>query len=248
LWIAFNLWFDDLWHTSVRIHSTDGWLWIAFNLWFDDLWHTWRAALMCHTSVVNCFQFVIWRSLTHLFLNSSASPPGCELLSICDLTIFDTPISLNWCSTYSLWIAFNLWFDDLWHTQKQTCQNTDPVVNCFQFVIWRSLTHLRCRSEFFARCCELLSICDLTIFDTPPSTKTKPMALLWIAFNLWFDDLWHTTELTGLIGFRVVNCFQFVIWRSLTHRIELCINIRRCCELLSICDLTIFDTPSLCRP
>jgi len=167
LWIAFNLWFDDLWHTSVRIHSTDGWLWIAFNLWFDDLWHTWSTVISIPPKVVNCFQFVIWRSLTHHSLIRELRPWSCELLSICDLTIFDTPYSLLYCRQPGLWIAFNLWFDDLWHTETEKRLQNYGVVNCFQFVIWRSLTHHRINRKRRDRRCELLSICDLTIFDTP---------------------------------------------------------------------------------
>ncbi len=170
--------------------------------------------------VVNCFQFVIWRSLTH-------------------------PFTLQTIITLMLWIAFNLWFDDLWHTALEFLNYRIPVVNCFQFVIWRSLTHpcgcLLCQSM----CCELLSICDLTIFDTPSSKLICFKPLLWIAFNLWFDDLWHTWGPSSPGLPVVVNCFQFVIWRSLTHP-----NTRKyiyafSCELLSICDLTIFDTPQL---
>ena len=195
--------------------------------------------------VVNCFQFVIWRSLTHLAVGS--------------LTNGDM-----------LWIAFNLWFDDLWHTYYTLFCRPGSVVNCFQFVIWRSLTHQSNNPALRTFCCELLSICDLTIFDTPAAMPIVCFAVLWIAFNLWFDDLWHTYNVTGTSKTYVVNCFQFVIWRSLTHLgvfvnfIQCVVNcfqfviwrslthrflckrlVSFCCELLSICDLTIFDTPHL---
>ena len=142
---------------------------------------------------MNCFQFVIWRSLTHPSPGSLKSPSCCELLSICDLTIFDTPLSCCFQPLSQLWIAFNLWFDDLWHTLRLNRSQHQTVVNCFQFVIWRSLTHQKVRRTVTVTCCELLSICDLTIFDTPYQGKAAQMWTLWIAFNLWFDDLWHTS-------------------------------------------------------
>ena len=170
--------------------------------------------------VVNCFQFVIWRSLTHHGIRVSQSASGCELLSICDLTIFDTPAPrLSRCAG-RLWIAFNLWFDDLWHTLGVFVNFIQCVVNCFQFVIWRSLTHQWSITWFTVSCCELLSICDLTIFDTPVNILRNYPYQLWIAFNLWFDDLWHTRFRQLVPILFVVNCFQFVIWRSLTHHVN----------------------------
>ena len=166
---------------------------------------------------MNCFQFVIWRSLTHLCSVSGLTGCGCELLSICDLTIFDTPHGLSYAHHHRLWIAFNLWFDDLWHTQQRLLALCRSVVNCFQFVIWRSLTHPLSLLSKRQRCCELLSICDLTIFDTPKFSGWTSTCELWIAFNLWFDDLWHTCNGPRPRSAAVVNCFQFVIWRSLTH-------------------------------
>ena len=171
---------------------------------------------------MNCFQFVIWRSLTHRRRVSLILSSGCELLSICDLTIFDTP-------------------------PYRSGQHLRRVVNCFQFVIWRSLTHPKTFYSVPTSGCELLSICDLTIFDTPHRVRGSETGSLWIAFNLWFDDLWHT-YLSVLYNFGiVVNCFQFVIWRSLTHQASAPWILCLCCELLSICDLTIFDTPHLKR-
>ena len=161
-----------------------------FVIW-RSLTHLYLDILFCK-SVVNCFQFVIWRSLTHPGSLPGASVPGCELLSICDLTIFDTPqrgIEIRWLQ---LWIAFNLWFDDLWHTNTVVIFHWSGVVNCFQFVIWRSLTHHCIIIKNIILCCELLSICDLTIFDTPTRAAADNDYQLWIAFNLWFDDLWHT--------------------------------------------------------
>ena len=197
--------------------------------------------------VVNCFQFVIWRSLTHQRWIHQTYGASCELLSICDLTIFDTPPIINNFKCSLLWIAFNLWFDDLWHTLQEVCQCLPRVVNCFQFVIWRSLTHPTSSIDLSERCCELLSICDLTIFDTPHHWEPCRWSPLWIAFNLWFDDLWHTKAQNIACSASVVNCFQFVIWRSLTHRIWLIGTPPIGCELLSICDLTIFDTPLLTK-
>ncbi len=40
--------------------------------------------------VVNCFQIVILRSLTQLIEKKRVLVKGCELLSNCDFTIFDT--------------------------------------------------------------------------------------------------------------------------------------------------------------
>ena len=207
--------FDTPLHVPAKLAKR---LWIAFNLWFDDLWHTQLLKKKSKAAVVNCFQFVIWRSLTHPTDGYVLSSTGCELLSICDLTIFDTPKWQSKNLQNTLWIAFNLGFDDLWHTSAFWHTQPGKVVNCFQFVIWRSLTH---RAIFLRdRCdsCELLSICDLTIFDTPMSAIRLNSLLLWIAFNLWFDDLWHTANWQYQPPCRVVNCFQFVIWRSLTHR------------------------------
>ena len=198
-------------------------------------------------AVVNCFQFVIWRSLTHLFIFWIFFFHSCELLSICDLTIFDTPLYEMSVDETELWIAFNLWFDDLWHTTLNNLPNQIIVVNCFQFVIWRSLTHRMESFMLIRQCCELLSICDLTIFDTPMHVLVSLNIMLWIAFNLWFDDLWHTFAYCKLTILHVVNCFQFVIWRSLTHRATNNVFLFICCELLSICDLTIFDTPDYLR-
>ncbi len=227
------------------VTSTPRRLWIAFNLWFDDLWHTVAADFCWRHYVVNCFQFVIWRSLTHQQWILPCSPAGCELLSICDLTIFDTPLWYLSHLAAQLWIAFNLWFDDLWHTDDCTITGDDAVVNCFQFVIWRSLTHPSQKKETTSQSCELLSICDLTIFDTPHDHIWGIFRPLWIAFNLWFDDLWHTNHAKRVITAIVVNCFQFVIWRSLTHPLWIITEYPRRCELLSICDLTIFDTPAV---
>ena len=193
-------------------------LWIAFNLWFDDLWHT---SFLSKSITHNCCELLSICDLT-IFdtppITIPQSPFCCELLSICDLTIFDTPYIQNNIHQESLWIAFNLWFDDLWHTSGQKLKWTWCVVNCFQFVIWRSLTH-------------------------PAGSLDILFGLLWIAFNLWFDDLWHTYSGDNWSFVYVVNCFQFVIWRSLTHQTSHIINSIIRCELLSICDLTIFDTP-----
>jgi len=160
---------------------------------------------------------VIWRSLTHRLGSWDMPARCCELLSICDLTIFDTPCHRLTSEYAMLWIAFNLWFDDLWHTYYQKKYWWQIVVNCFQFVIWRSLTHLFRVDKKLVNCCELLSICDLTIFDTPLALLWNILRRLWIAFNLWFDDLWHTISSKFPLFLLVVNCFQFVIWRSLTH-------------------------------
>ena len=172
-----------------------------------------------YSDVVNCFQFVIWRSLTHQYVTGVSFIRCCELLSICDLTIFDTPFHLFRFYGYKLWIAFNLWFDDLWHTPAGCGLIFRSVVNCFQFVIWRSLTHHCAPSIIGSPGCELLSICDLTIFDTPAPRLSRCAGRLWIAFNLWFDDLWHTRQRSLHWNPGVVNCFQFVIWRSLTHQL-----------------------------
>jgi len=186
---------------------------------------------------------VIWRSLTHPQAGITNDSTRCELLSICDLTIFDTPCWQDISHCHQLWIAFNLWFDDLWHTQTSQHTHQARVVNCFQFVIWRSLTHLGSLSGVTDTRCELLSICDLTIFDTPSFKLQLDVFQLWIAFNLWFDDLWHTAMHHQCQCLPVVNCFQFVIWRSLTHLKKVNSHSLSGCELLSICDLTIFDTP-----
>ncbi len=65
----------------------------------------------------------------------------CELLSNCDFTIFDT--------TWMLRVLKH-----------------EGVVNCFQIVILRSLTQHQGYNKIYYICCELLSNCDFTIFDT----------------------------------------------------------------------------------
>ncbi len=218
--------------------------------------------------------------------------PGCDLLSICSLTIFDTTcfilvdnriklwfafnlffddIWYNFavciCLPCRLWFAFNLFFDDIWYNTKLLQPILTLVVICFQFVLWRYLIQLQYRRHQPLHCCDLLSICSLTIFDTTilflnkrgvscdllsicsltifdttEELTYKPTESLWFAFNLFFDDIWYNLIFKLTDWMNVVICFQFVLWRYLIQPL-LFLNKRGVrCDLLSICSLTIFDT------
>ena len=117
---------------------------------------------------------------------------GCDLLSIFIITIFDnngksldmyhffvvicfqflllrsltTTLHNSWKLGLLLWFAFNFYYYDLWQQRG----------------LWKS---------FGSRCCDLLSIFIITIFDN----------------NIVF---------TKPINWEVVICFQFLLLRSLT--------------------------------
>ena len=138
---------------------------------------------------------------------------------------------------------------------------------CFQFVLWRYLIQYWFTCIYKSDCCDLLSICSLTIFDTILCLTSATEFMLWFAFNLFFDDIWYNTEKNGLNHLEVVICFQFVLWRYLIQSgrreyqpltVVICFQfvlwryLIQCfivkqsaverCDLLSICSLTIFDT------
>ena len=192
-------------------------LWIAFKLYFIDLWHSWTDLEAIASPVVNCFQIVFYRSLTQWFYFFSLVYRCCELLSNCILSIFDTVSASSLTRALLLWIAFKLYFIDLWHSEVLLFDYIKPVVNCFQIVFYRSLTQYSFQVPVCCFCCELLSNCILSIFDTVASKLMPPCTVLWIAFKLYFIDLWH-------------SCLRL---RTTTIR---------GCELLSNCILSIFDT------
>ena len=116
------------------------------------------------------------------------------------------------------------------------------VVNCFQIVFYRSLTQYSESRCIAISSCELLSNCILSIFDTVFATEFKSNHKLWIAFKLYFIDLWHSQQLHQHLRHLVVNCFQIVFYRSLTQSLRTWCNTFISCELLSNCILSIFDT------
>ena len=166
-----------------------------------------------------------------------------------------------------MWFAFNLFFDDIWYNIYwcRCCRNR--VVICFQFVLWRYLIQCRQIKSSTHYCCDLLSICSLTIFDTIRRCGIRPAYMLWFAFNLFFDDIWYNNAAERTWILLVVICFQFVLWRYLIQLLRTVLNTSSvvicfqfvlwryliqytfkpvhqffCCDLLSICSLTIFDT------
>ena len=217
-------------------------LWIAFKLYFIDLWHSPTALCCFHCYVVNCFQIVFYRSLTQFLDCNRKIVRCCELLSNCILSIFDTVCKRLISSSMALWIAFKLYFIDLWHSYKTPILLLPMVVNCFQIVFYRSLTQYVGFSnvgdtscELLSNCilsifdtvdrqfpwtwfrCELLSNCILSIFDTVTIFSSISFLPLWIAFKLYFIDLWHSNGDCPKSVWLVVNCFQIVFYRSLTQ-------------------------------
>ena len=166
----------------------------------------------------------------------------CELLSNCILSIFDTVFWILGAHTNPLWIAFKLYFIDLWHSKINSWKAATWVVNCFQIVFYRSLTQCLDKACNDILGCELLSNCILSIFDTVRPVNSIVIYVLWIAFKLYFIDLWHSQLQANLCPFVVVNCFQIVFYRSLTQLQELTTLLKKGCELLSNCILSIFDT------
>ena len=218
-------------------------------------------------SVVICFQFVLWRYLIQYGICAVVNNPGCDLLSICSLTIFDTILVHLHIQIRLLWFAFNLFFDDIWYNTLLNFSHRIYVVICFQFVLWRYLIQYRekwfkpfggcdllsiCSLTIFdtirkegistVNCCDLLSICSLTIFDTMLYRQAICRWALWFAFNLFFDDIWYNEGLEPLQSLLVVICFQFVLWRYLIQLNYSELPVGLGCDLLSICSLTIFDT------
>ena len=141
-----------------------------------------------------------------------------------------------------MWIAFKLYFIDLWHSKILLNLKTSVVVNCFQIVFYRSLTQWTSHFSKLWYCCELLSNCILSIFDTVCKSIRSPCSccellsncilsifdtvlpknfsssfVLWIAFKLYFIDLWHSARKIWKDVYCVVNCFQIVFYRSLTQ-------------------------------
>ena len=128
-----------------------------------------------------------------------------------------------------MWFAFKLYFIDLWNTRPNNIVIRCPVVICFQIVFYRSLKHRRSHSNRRHLCCDLLSNCILSIFETPFTTEFTNLQLLWFAFKLYFIDLWNTHWLNIEFTSGVVICFQIVFYRSLKHR--------QCSKFLIDCDL-----------
>ena len=108
---------------------------------------------------------------------------------------------------------------DISYSIFQSTHNLSILVVCnsreLRTELWlafkkRSLTQRQiCHSPFTWRC-ELLSNCDLTIFDTAPKYLCPPELLLWIAFKLWFNDLWHSTKSYRHCNEYISNRFQLL--------------------------------------
>ncbi len=172
---------------------------------------------------MNCFQIVILRSLTQSIRAIAERLNRCELLSNCDFTIFDTVSNWYWLSfrqccellsncdftifdtvlkletftTKGLWIAFKLWFYDLWHSSRYGKLIHRLLWIAFKlwfYDLWHSFIS---KKYIRAVSCELLSNCDFTIFDTVLYNKHTMPKQLWIAFKLWFYDLWHSVNINN---------------------------------------------------
>ena len=166
-------------------------------------------------SVVNCFQIVFYRSLTQ---------------------------QAHWTVIpVVLWIAFKLYFIDLWHSWFQLVNSVTIVVNCFQIVFYWSLTQLNfskliqfhvvvncfqivfywsltqlcCVIAYRESCCELLSNCILSIFDTA-LVRYKQLHVVNCFQIVFYRSLTQLNCIT-IIKAMVVNCFQIVFYRSLTQ-------------------------------
>ena len=190
-----------------------------------------------------CFQIVFYRSLKHLGTQKEFFFFSCDLLSNCILSIFETPKKVRRNSLLRLWFAFKLYFIDLWNTVYTNLHRKFTVVICFQIVFYRSLKHLVWLETLKNWCCDLLSNCILSIFETPAWLPFPPRRLLWFAFKLYFIDLWNTYFCKWVVGAIVVICFQIVFYRSLKHPARKKAFEYFSCDLLSNCILSIFETP-----
>ena len=218
-------------------------LWFAFKLYFIDLWNTIFVGGMIWKKVVICFQIVFYRSLKHLHFVNTYQVYGCDLLSNCILSIFETPREKGTHDKAPLWFAFKLYFIDLWNTPLLWGYLHPIVVICFQIVFYRSLKHLVGNPDIGAYGCDLLSNCILSIFETPFRIHLTTFSLLWFAFKLYFIDLWNTFGTVNKGSKHVVICFQIVFYRSLKHLKRKRCRFRCSCDLLSNCILSIFETP-----
>ena len=194
-------------------------LWFAFKLYFIDLWNTWSKCSWRFLIVVICFQIVFYRSLKHRPGPILLSSDGCDLLSNCILSIFETPVLKRMDISVLLWFAFKLYFIDLWNTNIVIWTIQYYVVICFQIVFYRSLKHHSKILPVEFPGCDLLSNCILSIFETPSPIFHVSSNWLWFAFKLYFIDLWNTEMQVDDRDATVVICFQIVFYRSLKHQV-----------------------------
>ncbi len=118
-----------------------------------------------------------------------------------------------------LWFAFILFLNDLWHNPVAPATNSTPVVICFHSFSQRSLTQRLWFYLLFYNSCDLLSFFFSTIFDTTYWKREKKILMLWFAFILFLNDLWHNNPMSSLIFNGVVICFHSFSQRSLTQLI-----------------------------
>ena len=80
------------------------------------------------------------------------------------------------------------------------------------------------------------------IFTTAWNCASLPIALLWFAFKLFFDDIYHSFNVMHSAYICVVICFQIVLWWYLPQQYTTDKYNLRSCDLLSNCSLMIFTT------
>ncbi len=242
LWFAFILFLNDLWHNQSVFEVWLLLLWFAFILFLNDLWHNYYSLASLPTEVVICFHSFSQRSLTQRITVRINSPGGCDLLSFFFSTIFDTTRRTSTIKIDKLWFAFILFLNDLWHNFQIPCNPWNNVVICFHSFSQRSLTQHHRFQPYIPCSCDLLSFFFSTIFDTTLRRRSPPHPLLWFAFILFLNDLWHNTLHLVTIRNDVVICFHSFSQRSLTQLQKRIFQRPKCCDLLSFFFSTIFDT------
>ncbi len=192
--------------------------------------------------VVICFHSFSQRSLTQPGWGVFTLNICCDLLSFFFSTIFDTTAHAAGNNYTTLWFAFILFLNDLWHNSIMSITNCFIVVICFHSFSQRSLTQ---QGRIIARkdsSCDLLSFFFSTIFDTTKYLHCVGLQQLWFAFILFLNDLWHNHLHTLGNYWPVVICFHSFSQRSLTQSRRNFEQTNTSCDLLSFFFSTIFDT------
>ena len=145
-----------------------------------------------YSLVVICFQIVLLRYLPQRVPHSYQFAFCCDLLSNCSLMIFTTAATVTTSSNLSLWFAFKLFFDDIYHSTGLPILENAGVVICFQIVLWWYLPQHSISKPVVINCCDLLSNCSLMIFTTAQLIFQNLAGTLWFAFKLFFDDIYHS--------------------------------------------------------
>ena len=135
-----------------------------------------------------------------------------------------------------------MFFEDIYHSFSKFVRDACEVVICFRFVLWRYLPQFK---RNWYRCftsCDLLSIYSLKIFTTVKVLIDTVNPMLWFAFDLFFEDIYHSMSNAARLQWVVVICFRFVLWRYLPQYEQTGTQTILSCDLLSICSLKIFTT------